>query len=209
MMSASVKFDKIISVLFHPIFIPVYGLAIIMSPYSPFGYLPYHVKRLLFLIITINNVLLPISLLPFLMHMNFISTWTLNDKEERTVPLIIGSILYATTSFIIFRFPIPGFLKSFIITIFIISAIMTVINFKWKISLHATGIGALIALIMFLSFRMYASLFWFFVLASFFGGIVLSARLRLNLHTPRQVWYGCSLGFVLTTFFLLFFQQFS
>ncbi|HLN55024.1 MAG TPA: hypothetical protein VK207_03465 [Bacteroidales bacterium] len=202
------KSDKIISVLFHPVFMPVYGLALILSANTPFGYLPYQVKRLLFLIIVVNNVFLPISLLPILRHMNFISSWSMNEKEERMVPLIVVTILYAVTSFIIFRFPVPGFLKVFFISVFLVSLILTMINFRWKISLHSTGMGAMIALIMFLSFRMYSPLFWYLVFAVFAGGLVLSSRLRLMIHSPRQVWYGCSLGFVSTTFFLIFFQQF-
>lgn len=207
-MSFSVKSDKVVSVLFHPLFIPVYGLALILSADTPFGYLPYQVKRLLFLIIVVNNVFLPVSLLPILRHLNFISSWSMNEREERMVPLIVATILYAVTSYIIFRFPVPGFLKSFIISVFLVSVILTMINFRWKISLHSTGIGAMIALIMFLSFRLYSPLFWYLVLAAIAGGLVLSSRLRLMIHTPRQVWYGCSLGFVSTTFFLLFFQQF-
>jgi hypothetical protein len=207
-MNLRLKFDKIISVLMHPIFIPVYGLIIILSSNSPYGYLPLHVKKLLYLIVVINNVLLPLSLLPFLMHMNFISSWSLNEKEDRIIPLIIATILYATTSYILYRFPIPGFLKSFVFSVFLISIILTVINFKWKISLHSAGIGALLALILFLSFRMSSLLFWHFVIAAAAGGMVLSARLRLNLHSPRQVWYGLALAYTATTFFLMFFQQF-
>ncbi|MGE5419392.1 MAG: hypothetical protein ACM3UT_04360 [Chloroflexota bacterium] len=207
-MGFSLKSDKIISILFHPVFIPVYGLALILSANTPFGYLPYQVKRLLFLIIVVNNVLLPLSLLPILRHMNFISSYSMDEKEERMVPLVVASILYAVTSYIIFRFPVPGFLKSFILSVFLVSVILTIINFRWKISLHSTGIGAMIALIMFLAFRLYSPLFWYLVFVAVAGGFVLSSRLRLMIHTPRQVWYGCSLGFVSTTFFLLFFQKF-
>ncbi len=207
-MNVQLKFDKIISVLFHPLFIPLYGIALILSANTPFGYLPVHVKRLLYIIIFINNVLLPVSLLPFLMHMNYISSWTLIKREERTIPLIIATILYATSSYIIFRFPVPVFIKSFILSVFLVSVVLTLVNFKWKISLHSVGIGSLFALILFLSFRMYSSLFWYLILAPIVGGIVLSARLRLNLHSPRQVWYGLSAGFILITFFLNFFQQF-
>ncbi len=207
-MNVQKNFDKIISILFHPLLVPFYGLAIILSADTPFGILPFHVKRLLYIIILINNVLLPLSLLPFLMHMNFISSWSLNERDERTIPLIITTILYATSSYIFFRFPVPGFLKVFLITIFCISLILTLVNLKWKISLHASGMGAIMGLIMILSFRMYSSLFWYFIFAASIAGFVLSARLRLGIHSPRQVWYGLSAGYVLSTFLLLFFHQF-
>lgn len=200
---------KIISIIFHPLFMPVYGLAIILSGFTPFGYMQIPVKKLLFLIIVVNNVLLPLALLPFLRYMNFISSWTLEEREERVIPLIISSILYATSSYILYRFPVPFFLKAFMFSVFLISIMLTAINFRWKISLHSVGAGALTGLILILSFRLYSHLLGFLVIAVITGGMIMSARLRMNLHSPRQVWTGFSAGFVLLTFFMFFLQQFS
>jgi hypothetical protein len=200
---------KIISVIFHPLFMPVYGLAIILSGFTPFGYMQIPVKKLLFLIIVVNNVLLPLALLPFLRYMNFISSWTLEEREERVIPLIISTILYATSSFILYRFPVPFFLKAFMFSVFLISLMLTAINFRWKISLHSVGAGALTGLILILSFRLYSHLLGLLVIAVIAGGMIMSARLRMNLHSPRQVWTGFSAGFVLLTFFMFFLQQFS
>src|SRR5574340_1342956 len=100
------NFDKLVSILFHPLLIPLYGLGITLSANTPFGFMPFHATRLLFIIIIVNNVILPLSLLPFLMHMNFISSWSLNEREERTIPLLITTILYAVSSYIFFRFPV-------------------------------------------------------------------------------------------------------
>ena len=50
---------KIISAVFHPLFIPVYGMVIIFSAPTLFGYLPFTVKKLLLLIVLINNVFFP------------------------------------------------------------------------------------------------------------------------------------------------------
>ncbi|HLP72784.1 MAG TPA: hypothetical protein VK155_07775 [Bacteroidales bacterium] len=200
---------RIISVIFHPLFMPVYGLAIILSGYTPFGYMQIPVKNLLFLIIVVNNVLLPLALLPFLMYMNFISSWTLEEREERVVPLIITTILYATSSYILYRFPVPFFLKEFFFSVFLVSLVMTVVNFRWKISLHAVAAGAITGLILILSFRLYSHLFGGLLLVIVAAGLIMSARLKMNLHNPRQVWTGFSAGFVLLTFFMFFLQQFS
>jgi hypothetical protein len=200
---------RIISVVFHPLFMPVYGLAIILSGYTPFGYLQMPVKKLLFLIFFVNNVFLPISLMPVLMYMNFISSWTLEEREERAIPMIISTILYATSSYILYKFPVPFFLKSFIFSIFLISLILTLINFRWKISLHSVASGAITGLILFLSFRGYSDLLWALVLSVIAGGMIMSARLKLNLHSPREVWLGFSTGFILFIFLIQFLQQFS
>ncbi len=197
---------KIISVIFHPLFMPVYGLAIIFSAPTLLGYLPIEVKRLMFLIILVNNVLLPISLLPFFMYRNIISSWAMDNRKERIIPLVITTILYATTSYIVFRFSIPVFLKTFIFATFFLSLVCTIINFWWKISLHSAGAGALIGIVLILSFKMYTPLVWYLIAAIIAGAFVLSSRLKLNYHNPQQVWAGFITGFAGLTLFMMIFQ---
>jgi hypothetical protein len=196
---------RIISAVFHPVFMPVYGLVIILSNATPFGYLPFPVKRLLFFIMLINNVFIPVSLLPFFKHMNYISSWSIRERKERTAPLIIASILYATTSYIVFRFPIPYFLKSFIFATFFLSLTVTGINLLMKVSLHAVGTGALVALIMMLSFRMTSALSWQ-LLSVVLAGAVLTSRLWLHEHNPEEVWTGFFTGFGCLVIFMLILQ---
>jgi len=196
---------KMISVIFHPLFIPVYGMAIIFSAPTLFGYLPFNVKKLLFLIVLINNVILPFSLLPLFRYRNIISTWIIEDRKERIIPLLIITILYATSAFIISRFPIPAFLKSFIFASFFISLLLTLVNFWWKISIHSAGVGALISLVLFLSIKMYSSLTWYIFMVVIIAGLVLSSRLRLNYHNPRQVWLGFLTGFLGFALYIWFF----
>jgi hypothetical protein len=196
---------KVVSIVFHPLLMPVYGLTIIFSAPTLFGYLPFDVKKLLLLILLVNNVFLPMALMPFFYHRNIISTWAINDRKERFIPLIITTVLYGATSYIIFRFPVPLFLKAFIFTTFFLSVIVTVINFWWKISLHAVGVGALLAIVVILSVKMNAPLEWYLVSAIIVSGLVLSSRLKLNYHNPLQVWMGFLTGFLgLIVFMFLF-----
>jgi hypothetical protein len=196
---------KIITVVFHPLLMPAYGMAIIFSAPTLFGYLPFNVKKLLLLIILVNNILLPLSLLPFFLHRNIITSWNISERKERNIPLIIITLLYCATSYIIFRFPIPVFLKSYVFATAFLSLIVTFINFWWKISLHAAGAGALIGLVLFLSIRMLTPLDWYLIAVIVAGGLVLSARLKLNLHNPQQVWLGLFTGFFGLTFFMMLF----
>ena len=84
-----------ISVIFHPLLMPIYGMIIIFSAPTLFGYLPYDVKKILFLIVLINNVLLPLSLIPYLRYRNHITSWSVDKRRERILPLFIATILYA------------------------------------------------------------------------------------------------------------------
>jgi hypothetical protein len=196
---------RIITVVFHPLLMPIYGMAIIFSAPTLLGYLPFNVKKLLLLIMLVNNVLLPLSLLPFFFHRNIITSWSIIERRERNIPLIITTILYCTTSFIILKFPIPLFLKSYIFAAAFLSIIVTVINFWWKISLHSVGAGALIGLVLILSFKMLTPLDFYLIPAIIVGGLVLTSRLKLNMHSPGQVWIGLFTGFAGLSLFMLYF----
>jgi hypothetical protein len=197
------KLAKIITIIFHPLLMPLYGMVIIFAAPTLLGYLPFNLMKLLFLIILVNNVLLPISLMPFFIHRGIISSYNVNERKERNIPLIIATILYGTTSYIIFRFPIPVFLKSFIFSTAFLSLIVTIINFKWKISLHSVGSGALIALVLILSVKMLTPLQGYLIAAFISAGLTLSSRLKLNMHNPQQVWVGLFTGFFGLTLFMI------
>jgi hypothetical protein len=197
---------KILSVIFHPLLMLLYGLAIIFSAPTLFGYLPVEVKKLMLLIVLVNNVFLPMSLLPFFMHRHIISSWTINERKERTIPLIITTLLYGVTSFIIFRYQIPLFLKCYVFSAFFLSLIVTVVNLWWKISLHSVGAGALLGIVLLLSYRTHTPLIGYLILVILTGGLVLSSRLRLNYHNPQQVWLGFLSGFLVLIVLMILFQ---
>jgi hypothetical protein len=143
--------------------------------------------------------------LPFFRYRNIISSWSVENRRERIIPLLITTFLYSATSFIIFGFPIPVFLKSFIFAASFLSLMVTVINFWWKISLHSVGAGALTAVVLILSFKMYTPLVWYLISVIIAGGLVLSSRLRLNFHNPQQIWFGFLTGYLVLWLFMWFF----
>ena len=197
------KLAKIVSVVFHPLFMPVYGLAILMSAPTFLRYLPAEAKRIIFMVVVINNVFIPLSLLPFLRYRNIISSYHIGDRKERIIPLLTASILYCTTSFIVFRFQVPFFLKSFIFATSVVAIVLSMINFWWKISIHATGAGALTATVIALAFRMHTPLTFYLLAAVIVSGVILSARLKLNSHNPAEVWTGYFTGFMGIILFIL------
>ena len=190
------KLAKTISVIFHPLLMPVYGLLIIFMAPTILNYLPFDVKKLIVLIVFVNNVLLPLSLIPFFVHNNMISSWFMSERKDRVIPLIITTMLYCVTTYIVFRFPVPFFLKTFFLAAAVLSLIATLINLWWKISLHSISSGVLFALVLTLSLQMRTPLMWYLIPAILAAGMIMSSRLHLKLHDPLQVWSGFFAGFL-------------
>ncbi|MDY0098529.1 MAG: hypothetical protein RBR81_04960 [Bacteroidales bacterium] len=196
---------RILSFVFHPLFFPIYGLAIIFTAPTFLEYLPASVKRILFMIVLANNVMIPVVMLPLLRNRNIISTYIIDDRNERIIPLVMLSVLYIITSFVIFRIHVPLIIKSFMFAVTLLTVIVTLITFWWKISIHSMATGSIIAMIIMLSIKMYTPLTWYLVTAILIGGCILSARLLLGSHNPAQVWAGFATGFLgLTAVMLIF-----
>ncbi|MGQ9621363.1 MAG: hypothetical protein ACUVTX_10330, partial [Bacteroidales bacterium] len=117
---------RLITVLFHPLFMPVYGLVVIFTAPTLFFYLPPGVKKILLMILLINNIFIPVALIPFFRYRNIISSWIMEERNDRIVPLIFVSILYIITSFIIIKFNIPPLIKSYICSISVLSLIILI-----------------------------------------------------------------------------------
>ena len=199
---------KVISVLFHPLVIPVYCLLVLFSSQSTAGFLNFNIKKLLFLMLMVNNVILPVALLPVLIHLKIINSWSMNERRERTLPLIITTFFYGITSYMIFRLPVPLSLKTFIMATAMLALLVTIINFTWKISIHSVGAGALSAIVLLLSLRVYYHPEIHLIAAVLISGLILTSRLKLNEHVPSQVWTGFIAGFAGLILFMSFAKQF-
>ena len=188
------RLAQIISGVFHPLLMPFYGLLIIFNAPALYGYLPLQVKRIMFFIILVENILIPVMLITYLKFRNIITTWTMDSRKERIMPLIMTSFFYVFTVYLTYRFHIPFFIKSFIICLAVLAVALTIISFWYKISIHATAAGALTALVLVLSLRMQAPLAWLMIIVILASGLVMSSRLWLGSHTAGQVWSGFLLG---------------
>lgn len=204
--SLPMKTARAVSFIFNPLFMPIYGLLIIFFAPTLFWYLPFKVKEILFFIFIINNLLIPVSLIPFFRYRHIISSIVIENRRERLIPLITVSFLYLVTSFIMFRLQIPVFLKAYSYAITLITIALLVINLKWKISLHSAGAGALTALVLVLSMKLSSGLPLLIILSVLISGIILSSRLRLNTNSPSEVYSGFVTGFVILAACILLFQ---
>jgi hypothetical protein len=196
---------KIVSVVFHPLMIPLYGILIIFSAPTLFDFIPFEIKRALVLIVLINNILLPLSLMVYLYYRKMITSVVIDNRNERMLPLALTTFFYFITVYIFIKFRIPVFIKTFMLTAAIISLAVMIINYWFMISIHAAGAGALLAMMLMLSFTMHTPLTWFLVPVVLISGAILSSRLLLNSHSPREAWFGFLLGFGVTALLLWIF----
>ena len=98
------------------------------------------------------------------------------------------------TLYVVLQFSIPVFIKAMVLSTALLSFVVTIINFWWKISIHSVGTGALTSLIIVLSIKMRTPVTPILISVILASGLVLSSRLWLNAHSPKEAWLGFFTG---------------
>jgi len=188
--------NKVITIILHPVFLPLYGLYLIFSIPELLVFLPGPTRRAVFYMVLANNVVMPLALLPVFRARNIILSYQLETRAERVLPLLTTSALYFITAFLVFRFHLPSIIKTYLFSSACVVFAVSLLNFRWKLSVHAAGAGAMVATVLMLSFKLYSGNVWFVAVVFILAGVVLASRLFMKAHSPGQVYTGFIVGMV-------------
>jgi len=197
---------RIISVVFHPLLLATYlfglftfTLPIALDPLKEEGHLNF-----IFLIFCVT-FLFPALNVGIFKTFGSIRTLGMKDRQERIVPFSFITILYIVVTYLFYTRTRIGFndnLLKFLIIIDGLVLVGTVATYFYKVSMHSLAICGLIGILLPLNkISEDGALFYPTIATIVLAGVVMSARLQLNAHTPREVMVGGLLGF--TTSFLL------
>jgi membrane-associated phospholipid phosphatase len=204
-----VNLAKFISWIFIPLFIPLIALFITMyipseeknlSNPSLFLLAP-EIKDQLILLFLVFGTLAPGFSFILMYRRRLISTIEMDDRTERVIPLFIV-FSYCFILFLLFWLKAPnGVLPKYIYAIplsgTILSVIFVVINNWTKISLHAAGGGILTGYLCAFSIQQLKFNYIIILIGFIISGLIMSARLALNKHSPFQVYLGWCIAFII------------
>ncbi len=100
--------------------------------------------------------------------------------------------------------PMPSLFPNLILGAAFSVALAFVINLKWKVSIHMLGMGGIVGTIFGLMLRYQVDAIQLVMSLVILSGIVGYSRLRLNAHTPLQVYVGFVLGTLILTGSVIF-----
>lgn len=198
-----------ISYLFHPLLMATYGCLIVFFGLTNsiyYVFTPLKLKLVLTLTIFAFTFLLPALNLLILYKLNYVSSLKIENRKERTFPLIMTSLCYFGLFYMIYDFNIWPAIKLFVFGAGLCILFTAIINLWWQISAHMIGVGGLIGVLLAISFFMQMPVFIVLSGCLIVAGCVAFARLQLNAHTPNQVYAGFVFG-CLVQFSLFFLAQ--
>jgi membrane-associated phospholipid phosphatase len=143
------------------------------------------------------GVVLPVVFIVLLRYRQQITDVHIPIREQRTIPFLITIFCYALATLLLWWASGTGALTATMFCYTVTSVIVLLINFSWKISVHATGIGGPLAALTFV-------IGWWTLPFFLLFPIVGWARVHLKAHTLLQVLAGSFLGYTLNLLQLVF-----
>ncbi len=202
--------SKVISVVFQPLFLPIYALLLYatIDHHSTFLIRSEQASLQFNYILSLQillAVIIPIGSLYVMYRSNIITSMSLPDRKER-IPIFIITLFYYLLTYYFLRkihvtnLDLLGAFMSFFTGCIILTGLSLVITFFWKISIHAIGISGLAGAFLGFSELLFPVLNEQDItivnsILLLFVGVVCSARLHLKAHSFLQIIVGITLGF--------------
>jgi len=189
------KFAKAISLIFHPLIMPLVGVVFFFSK-SP-RYIPEPVMYVKVYAISLLTIVVPLLVFYLLKNRGIVATIYLSKVKERIVPLIIQCVLVL----LILNKVTPANelieLYYFFLGILVSSmACLMLAFFKLKASIHMTAIGGVLMFFMSIGIHYQININGSLALLFVISGAIASSRWILKAHTPAELIIGFVVGFI-------------
>jgi hypothetical protein len=183
---------KIISYVFHPLFIPVYVTAYLIYIH-PYLFAAYDDKQkfLRLLSVFLITVFFPALTVFLLWRLKFAESIYLRTQKERIIPFV-ASIIYFFWAFWVARNleGTPSPMVFFFLGIFLSASAASIANNYFKISLHGLGVGGAAAFMILLGLVTSDPMGIVISITILIAGLVCTSRLIVSDHHPIEVYSG-------------------
>ena len=190
------RIARVISVVFHPILIPTYIIAVLLNLNVFFSLIiPVEAKWKIIALVFITSALFPALILYGMYRFRLVADLMMESRQDRLYPYIATSIFLFMTYYLIWQINLSPVYYYCLLGASILSVLTLLINFSWKISAHTVAMGAALGAFIGLQLVLHINLVWQIALTILLSGIVGYARLRAGSHSQAQIYAGYILGF--------------
>ncbi len=162
-----------------------YGVLLAIT-YTYLAVFPDKVKWFLLGGVFISTALVPGLLVFLYIKSGRASDLELTNRKERLVPYLVFICSDLICLFFMYRINAPFWLKDMILGVCFALFLAMCINFVWKISAHAIGIGGLLGGVMGVCKMYMMNPYWLFIIILMSVGLLGTSRVILkNIHRCR------------------------
>lgn len=192
------KAAHVLSLVLHPVWMPTLAviLAFSIDPHLTFTFTTKG-KWVIIGMVFVMTALFPMMSMFMLWRSGAVSELSMPKRKERFVPFLLTLIYFGMAYYLLRRTPNSPAMLALFSGIILALAADLLITLRWKISLHTTGIGGLLGMVLglVLVHGVHASSLPVLLIVA---GALGTARLLVTDHTPAQVYAGGALGALAT-----------
>ena len=179
----------------HPLLMPSYGTVLIFhyNSYLAYSFTPGMVRAISG-IVFVTTFLLPTVISYLLLKKGLVKSFEMDDREERTLPFVSTCFCYCICYYLLNRLYLPPVFNLLIMGATTAVVLATLINLKWKISIHMIGIGGIVGALISLSQKILQDMQPAILLFILLSGLLGTSRLLLRSHNDKQVYAGFLVG---------------
>ena len=195
--------EKIISILFHPVFVPTITVFLVVKIYSNIIILENQAGIIL-IGTCVFSLILPLLSVFILLLTKKIDSLEMPKKEERFLPILFASI-WMILGFYFMKeiFSYAPIMKSIYLGAIYVMLIALLITKKWKISLHMLAIGGATGVFIMLEF-LFGQNLMLLLITILISGILGFSRLSLKAHSLNQIYAGFIVGNIIMGLSILY-----
>ncbi len=206
-MPASDRIARFLSAIFHPLLIPTLGVFVLFQINSHLSFaINQDARRFIMLIVFVNTAIAPVLAVWVMKRTGLVKDFMLYDRNERILPLLVTSVLFFMTYYLLRQISLPSLVYFFLMSATLLVMLTLMISFVWKISIHMVSLGGFTGFLIVTSLLLRVDIAWLIILAFLASGCVGTARLVLKAHNPAQIYAGYLLGIFLMLGLYLYFS---
>lgn len=189
---------RIISVLFHPIFVPVYVVYFMINIHeSLFASFTSWGKTKVLIMAFLMYGFFPIVTVLLLKALGFVDSIMLKTRKDRIIPFVACIIWYFWIWHVWRNIPEPGYprvMVLFAMAVFLTASAGFMANIYMKVSMHSLAVGTLLGFIMYMATSQGMAYGLYLSTAILIAGVVCTARLLVSDHTQKEIYVGLLIG---------------
>lgn len=184
---------KTASVALHPMLLPVYCTLFVLYTPTPYAGMPVAINAFFLGAVGFFGSLMPLLIIGAFILLGVVGGVEMPTRSERVLPLLVTALAQGVAASLF-----PSLLPAPLLAVLVGEAAVLLVaglwSLAWKVSIHAMGAGALLAVVTSVGVA-YGQDFTVFAAASFvWAGVMAWARLHEKAHTPWQILAGYVAG---------------
>ncbi len=198
------RLSRTLSYLLHPLLIPTLGVFLLVYGQTVMGGISPRVKWFFLSIVFLNTFVIPLLGIGLLKTLRLIPDLSLSEPRQRILPIVIVAVGYLCCAWMLRDVAMAFLIQRFLFAALACLALTALVTPFWKISLHMTAIGGLLAMLALLNFSGFGQFPYTLLSFLLLAGMLGSARLWLGSHNLLQVAAGFCGGFLIASLTILY-----